>query len=110
MEELGGECANIARTGRDLLAAGKLRYFPRREGYSGGFGRSDIGAMMADYWVDNYATTATAERNSFVPNGRNLRHALTHEIELAMKKEHVHVNGTEDPYNTANSKLCSGLY
>lgn len=98
----GGECANIATTGRQLLSQNKLRYFPNRPEYAGGYGRSDIGALLADYWVDSYATVAASD-------GRTLDSTLVHEIDHVFARDHAVNNGITDPYHTPNSKLCAGL-
>lgn len=98
MEGRGAECARIAAEGRNLINAGKFRYFTPVFGDSGGWGSSIVGVLLPDYWVDRYATTVSNDN-------RNLDLALAHEIEHTMGRTHVDAGG----FHTPNSQACSGL-
>lgn len=94
----GPDCATIAQKGSELLASGELRYYTWTQGDAGGWGRPDFGAMLADFWADNYATVIS-------PDGRNLDQVLAHEVEHTMGLQHIDAGG----YETPHSHLCSGL-
>lgn len=99
IEQRGGECATIAAQGRTLLAAGRLKVFAPQSGDTGGWGDSDIGVLIADYWVDHFSSTVTSDN-------RNLDLSLSHEIEHSLgRSSHVDAGG----YDTLNSRTCSGL-
>jgi hypothetical protein len=99
MEQRGGACAELAREGRRLLSIGRLGYFVPQAGDAGGWGSSDIGVIVADYWVDQYSGGRVSADN------RNLDHSLGHEIDHALGRAHIDAAG----YETANSRACSGL-
>lgn len=81
-----------------LYNTGHLRFFSPVKDDAGGWGSPEIGAIMANYRVDLYATSLT-------PDGRNLEHSLVHEVEHAMG-----VRGHIDPggYDTLNNRRCAG--
>lgn len=105
----GGVCANIATAGDNLLAGGKLQFYPWQTGLAGGYGGGTFGVVLNYTWVDDFATSSTGESSPSIPNGRNLESTLVHEIEHSLGRPHTTFNGAEDPYNTANSRTCGGL-
>jgi uncharacterized membrane protein YgcG len=105
----GGVCANIATAGDNLLAGGKLQFYPWQTGLAGGYGGGTFGVVLNYTWVDDFATSSTGESSPSIPNGRNLESTLVHEIEHSLGTPHTTFNGAEDPYNTANSRTCGGL-
>lgn len=105
----GGVCADIATAGDNLLAGGKLQFYPWQTGLAGGYGSRTIGVILNYTWVDQFATSSTGESSPSIPNGRNLETSLVHEIEHSLGTSHTTFNGAEDPYNTPNSRTCGGL-
>jgi len=99
MEQRGEACAELAREGRRLLSAGRLGYFVPTTGDAGGWGDSDIGVIVADYWADQYSGGRVSGDN------RNLDHILSHEIDHVLGRDHTDTGG----YETPNSRTCSGL-
>lgn len=98
MEQRGGECASLAAEGRRLLGQGHLRVFSPVAGDAGGWGDARIGVLIADYWVDAFSDTVSSDN-------RNLEHALSHEIDHELGRDHTDQAG----YETPNSRTCSGL-
>lgn len=98
MEQRGPECANLAAQGRLLLGQDRLQVFAPVTGDAGGWGSPTIGVLVADYWIDQFSTTVSADN-------RNLDHTLSHEIEHVLGREHIDQAG----YETPNSRTCSGL-
>jgi hypothetical protein len=97
VETRGSECANIAAFGRQLLAAGKIRYFPSGDyGNVGGWGDPEMGALLDEAWVDDFGGTATGYGNFDMK--------LVHEIEHAMGRGHVE-GSTETPHSAS----CAGF-
>lgn len=94
----GAECANIAAFGRDLLASGRLQFYEWQEqdGSIGGWGSTEIGVLLADFWIDDFGDPAGRSQPSF-------DNKLVHEIEHAMGRGHV------EPNQTPNSLACDGL-
>lgn len=81
----GGECANIASFGYQLIARQKFRTYPYREEYGNvaGWGSPEIGALLIREWFDRFQS-----------GDPNLIAKIMHEIEHAMgRMEHVTVNG-----------------
>jgi hypothetical protein len=97
IRQRGGECANIATAGLNLLAAGRLRYYAYHEAYGsvGGWGSPEVGALLDSGWIDGFSDSDP-----------NLQGKLIHEIEHAMGRlEHYTTMG----YNqTLNENACSG--
>jgi hypothetical protein len=86
-----------------LLEAGRLKYYPTRDEYEGGWGHPSIGVIIDIGWVEKHFDKLSID-------GRNLAHLLVHEIEHFMGRQHVgHGTAHEDRYNTPNSNNCSGL-
>lgn len=98
MEQRGEQCAQLAARGRELLNSGRLRTFAPVDGDHGGWGNPNIGVILAEYWIDQYASTAS-------PDNRNLDHTLAHELDHTFGRMHTDFTG----YETANSRACSGL-
>lgn len=89
IEQSGGECANIAREGRRLLANQDIGWFPSgrtwsnghiTEQWPGGYGAPNMGAALEENWFKN-----NTKKNS---KGFNLDSALVHEIEHVMRRDH----------------------
>jgi hypothetical protein len=99
IEQRGAECANIAAFGRQLLAAGGLRYFQQQDWYEeyAGWGSPALGAMLASFWVDQFGAPGGTGQ-------RNFDNKLVHEIEHAMGRlDHP------TPDQTANSYHCAAF-
>ena len=94
----GQECASIAARARELLSQNALRYFAPQTGDKGGWASSDIGVLLADYWVDQYGDPASTVT-------KNFDHTLVHEVEHTLNRGHIDAAG----YYTPNSKQCGGL-
>lgn len=95
----GGECANIASFGYQLVARGALRTYPYRPEYGniGGWGSPQIGALIDEVWFRDFAS-----------GDPNLVAKVMHEIEHAMGRlDHVVVNGTNMSRNEAT---CAYFY
>jgi hypothetical protein len=99
VEARGGECANIAAAGWQLLASGRIRYYPYVEsvhGNYGGWGSPEIGVLLDTGWVDDFGGTPTGHGNFDMK--------LVHEIEHAMGRGHV-----EGSNETSHSASCAGF-
>jgi hypothetical protein len=92
----GEECARIAAFGAQLLSEGRLQFFEWQDGDKAGWGNVDIGALLADFWVDDFGDPQGRSTPSF-------DNKLVHEIEHAMGRPHVEYN------QTPNSLACDGL-
>lgn len=100
----GGECANIAAFGRQLLSEGRFRYFPHQElyekytGWGGrwGAGEKESGVLLATFWPDDFGDP----KGLGYPNFDN---KIAHEIEHVMGRDHI------GPDQTLNSRACAGL-
>lgn len=96
----GGECANIATFGQQLLSTGMIRYFAHVQEIHGeyvGWGAADFGVLLAEQWIDHFGGTLTGYPN--------LDRKLVHEIEHAMGRDHIDAYG----YETPNSAVCAGF-
>lgn len=94
----GSECARIAQAGSDLLAAGRLRYFPPLPKDFGGWGSPAIGVIVSSNEVDQFGDPARPE--AF----QAFQRILVHEIEHSLGRDHIDLRGL----NTPNSQFCSG--
>lgn len=91
----------VADVGTGLLNSTQILLFVPLAGDPGGASVAFGNATIATYWTDVYATRSTVEKPP-----RNLRHALTHEIEHVMNRGHIDPPGN---FETPHSRECSGL-
>jgi len=100
IEQRGEPCASIARQGWALLNMGRIGYYPRQDGYDGGYGVADWGAYLEEPWVDRFYDHKDS-------TGRNLDFGLVHEIEHQMHVDHVSTDkfGVD---HTLNDTRCAG--
>jgi len=108
IDAIGGECASLAKAGRDLLKEGTLRIFPRvrpdgsRRGYRGAAPRNGDWLIIVDDVVENsYAQIPGEGRYS-------IDWLLVHELDHHKGRHHVgHGTNQHDEWHTPNSRTCS---
>lgn len=108
IEMRSSSCAEIANKGRELLAAGKIRFFHHKAAYgdTAGWGNVGYGVLLEiEYWLFDHFT----DKDRL---GRNFDTGLAHEIEHAMGRTHIDTNGdgmiTEMDFRTEHEMECTG--
>ena len=110
MRQLGGPCVALADRLDVILRADGLRIYRQADfpTFGGAAASGGDWLVVSDAWTDQFfgSTTTSGE-----PGGpRNLQHTLAHEADHLLGRHHLN-NGlaNEDPYNTPNSRSCSGI-
>jgi hypothetical protein len=87
----GGDCLLIAQRGRELLAAGQIRFFEWQEGDAGGYGHRNTGIQLdADY------------ARLYTPEAPYFERVLVHEIDHVLGYSHLE----GQPLETPHTALC----
>lgn len=104
MELRGEECRALADRARALLVQGHVRIYSNAGQYRGGY------APLGGDWIALDSRWVDLFHSSLSGDGRNLDHALAHELDHILGRHHlINPDGTEDKYNTPNSRHCAGL-
>jgi hypothetical protein len=114
MQQMGGECANLAAVGYALLDSNKIRIFPTTDSTNIG-GAAPLGGgstgpnawmVLNETWTDIHHdySNRTNEQNG----PRTLQHVLAHEADHLLNRTHINIPGTQEEnlYETPNSRAC----
>jgi hypothetical protein len=93
IEIRGPECAELAQKGREMLAAGELRFFEWIEGDAAGYGHPNTGIQIAAGIVTRY--------DPLQPDP-DFENVLVHELDHVFRRDHIDAGGD----NTPNTALC----
>jgi hypothetical protein len=83
----GEECVLVAQRGRELLAAGQIRFFDWREGEAGGYGHRNTGIQLDSNYPTLYGT-----------EGSGFERVLVHEIDHVLGYGHTDSAGLDTPH------------
>lgn len=89
----GAECALIAQRGRELLAAGEIRFYLWTNERATGYGHANTGIQLAEQLLDRYDPLAPDQ---------DFEHVLVHELDHVFRRDHIDGDG----WNTPSTALC----
>lgn len=89
----GPECAVLAQRGREMLAAGTIRFFTWMQGDDAGYGHPNTGIQLASQMAARYDPSQADQ---------DFEHVLVHELDHVFRRDHLE----GQTWHTLNTALC----